>query len=550
MQPGKPAVGGVSGVTGRSRSFHFRYFLASALLLTLAQPPFPTGWLAYIALVPLLIGIDGLKGKRAFLWGIIWSLMVNGLGLYWIAWGNTGAFFGALLYLGLVDAVFVWLLTRVRRDARALMLPFLWTGFMFIKSLGEMGFPWLTLALTQTYNPAAIQLAALAGSWSIDLWVASVNSLMYKGMSQLALVTHDKRLPVILKAFAPALIVALAVLFYGRITLWAGGAGERGHWSDYQSGQRVGPGPAWVEEGTEPLDVVIIQGSVRPEVKLARQMLPYNFYLYERLTRAAVARAGEGLELVVWPETAIPQYLNFSLRAHRFATGLQKDLGLPILTGAFSATRGEQPSRYFNSAMMVTADGISQSEEIYNKRLLVPFGERVPYQQIFSFMRDWSMGWSDFSMGEGAPLLGGGEYTPGVPPIGMLICYESAFTRLVRPEVVNGARVLSVITNDAWFGKTTGPYQHLRIAALRAVEFRRPVIRAANSGISAVIDRWGRIHHATPLYRKDAILARVWPETGMTLYASTGDWVPLLALIVGLSGLFIFREPKQRKVVS
>jgi len=540
----------VSGVTGRSRSFHFRYLLASALLLTLAQPPFPTGWLAYIALVPLLIGVDGLRGKRALLWGGIWSLMVNGMGLFWIAWGNTGAFCGALLYLGVVDAVFVWLLTSVRRDARPLMLPILWTGFMFVKGLGEMGFPWLTLALTQTYNPAAIQLAALAGSWSIDLWVAGVNSLMYKGLSKLSLVSRENRVPVVLKAFAPALILALAVLFYGRITLWVGGAGEPGDWSDYRAGEETGPVPAWIEEGTEPLDVAIIQGSVRPKVKLAWQMLPYNFYVYERLTRSAVDRAGEGLELVVWPETAIPQYLNFSMRANRFAVGLQRDLDLPILTGAFASIRGKQPSRDYNSAMMVTGEGVSQGEEIYHKRLLVPFGERVPYQQIFNFMREWSMGWSDFAKGEAAPLLGGTVHTPGVPPIGMMICYESAFSRLVRPEIVNGAEVLSVITNDAWFGKTPGPYQHLRIASLRAVEFRRPVIRAANSGISAVIDRWGRIHHATPLYRKDAVLARVWPEKGMTPYARTGDWVPLLAIIFGLSGLFIFREPKQRSVVS
>ena len=110
--------------------------------------------------------------------------------------------------------------------------------------------------------------------------------------------------------------------------------------------------------------------------------------------------------------------------------------------------------------------------------------------------------------------------------------------------------MLSVITNDAWFGRTSGPYQHLRIAALRAVEFRRPVIRAANSGVTAVIDRWGRIDQATPLYRKDAVLATVWPEQGMTLYARTGDWVPLLAIVVAIAGLIIFREPKSERVVS
>jgi len=537
-------------VTTPDRGFHFRYLLASALLLTLAQPPFPTGWLAYVALVPLLIGVDGLSGRRALLWGVVWSLMVNTMGLYWIAWGHTGAFFGALLYLGLVDAVFVWLLTVVKRDARPLMLPFLWTGFMFIKGLGEMGFPWLTLALTQTWNPAAIQLAAVGGAWLIDVWVAGVNGLVYMGMRRLSHVSHDNKLRGIFKAFAPALLVALAVLLYGRIVLGAGRAGDSDQWSSFTHEVEATERPPWVASDTEPLDVAIIQGSVRPGVKLAPQLLTYNLYVYERLTRAAVARAGEGLELVLWPETAIPEHLNFHQQARRFVLNLQRDLDLPILTGGFSLIYNERPSRYYNSAMMVTSSGMTPDEEIYHKRLLVPFGERIPYQKILNFMRSWSLGWSDFSRGLEAPLLGGTEATPGVPPIGMLICYESAFSRLVKPEVVNGAEVLSVITNDAWFGRTSMPRQHLQMAALRAVEFRRPVIRAANSGISAVVDRWGRIDQATPLYRKDAILVRVWPEKGLTLYARTGDWVPLLAILVVVSGLFIFREPKQRRVVS
>jgi len=538
------------GVTTPERGFHFRYLLASALLLTLAQPPFPTGWLAYVALVPLLIGIDGLRGKQAFLWGVIWSLMVNIMGLYWIAWGHTGAFFGALLYLGIVDAVFVWLLTVVKRDARALMLPFLWTGFMYIKGLGEMGFPWLTLALTQTWNPAAIQLAAVGGSWLLDLWVAGVNSLMYKGLTIISKVKHDRKLEGVLKAFAPALLMALTVLLYGRIVLVAGQAGDAERWSTFQPDSKAKEVPPWVDSGTEPVDVAIIQGSVRPKVKLAPQMITYNFHVYERLSRAAAARAGEGLELMVWPETAIPEYLNFSQRAKRFVLNLQRDLELPILTGGFAAIYQDHPFRYYNSAMMVSAAGITPDEDIYHKRLLVPFGERVPYQKILNFMRDWNLGWSDFSRGLDAPLLGGTDATPGVPPIGLLICYESVFSRLVKPEVVNGAEVLSVITNDAWFGRTSMPKQHLQMAALRAVEFRRPVIRAANSGISAIVDRWGRIDLATPLYRKDAILGRVWPETGMTLYARTGDWVPLLAILVIVGGLFIFREPKQRRMVS
>jgi apolipoprotein N-acyltransferase len=244
------------------------------------------------------------------------------------------------------------------------------------------------------------------------------------------------------------------------------------------------------------------------------------------------------------------EWLNYAVRARRFITGMQREIGLPIITGSFAYFINDNDPKSYNSAYMVTSRGISRGEEIYNKRMLVPFGERVPYQGLLGFMADWSMGWSDFGMGQGAPLMGGGEDTPGVPPIGMLICYESAFSRLVKPEVVDGAQLLSVITNDAWFGRSTGPYQHLMMSALRAVEFRRPVIRAANSGVSALIDRWGKVHFATRLYTKDAVVARAWPERGFTPYARTGDWLPLAAIVAGAIGLFLFREPKSKPAVS
>lgn len=531
-----------------NRRHRFRYFLASAVLLTLAQPPFPTGWLAYIALVPFLIGMEGLRGRRAFSWGIVWAVMVNSLGLYWVAMGHTGGFFGALLYLGIVDGLLVWLLCFVREEKRALLLPFLWTGFIFVKSLGEMGFPWLTLALTQTYTPAAIQGAELVGAWGLDLWVATINCLIYMGMRRSSEGLHDISVANITRIFAPALLTALVVLLYGRIIMWAGGAGESTDYTELRTSEPAGPVPEWIEQGTDPLRVAIIQGSIRPRVKLAPQLFEHNLYLYDRLTRAAVGTTGR-LDLVVWPETAIPHYLTGSVRSRRFVIDLQTDIGIPLLIGAFSSEYREMKYSYYNSAFMISRGKISSGENIYHKRVLVPFGERVPYQQIFGFLADWSMGWSDFSMGKDAPLMGGSEDTPGVPPIGVLICYESIFTRLVRTEVVDGAQVLAVITNDSWFGRTTGPYQHTMAAALRAVEFRRPVIRAANSGVSALIDRWGRVHNATRLYVKDAVIGQVWPEMGFTPYARTGDWLPVVALVTGILGLVLFREPNSKRAV-
>ncbi len=528
----------------------FSYLLASAILLTAAQPPFPTGWLAYAALVPFLTGIEGLRGRRAFGYGVLWGFFVNVLGLYWIGANNIGAFIGAMIYLGLLDGLFTWLLCTVRQERRALFFPFIWTGFFYVKSLGEMGFPWLSLALTQTYTPAAIQGAAITGAWGLDLWVASVNALIYNGLHRIAKEHIEIKLGSLARVFAPAVGLAVAVLLYGRIVLVAGGAGQSEAFTRLQNVNDPQDIPEWIEEGTDPLRVAAIQGSVRPEVKLAPQLLSYNIYLYRRLTRAAVNATGGNLELVVWPETAVPQYLRRTRQLRQFIHALQGEIETPILTGAFGIARVDGESLYYNAAFMVTDRFLNQGTRIYAKRLLVPFGERVPYQQVLGFMANWSMGWSDFSMGVGAPLMGGTPDTPGVPPIGVLICYESIFSRLVRPEVVDGARVLAVITNDAWFGRTTGPYQHTKAAALRAVEFRRPVIRAANSGVSAFIDRWGQVHMPTSLFTKDAIVGRMWPESGFTFFAKTGDWLPLTALLVSVAGLFVFREPKRERAVQ
>ena len=525
------------------------YLLVSAILLTVAQPPFPTGWLAYAALVPFLIGIEGLRGRRAFGYGLLWGLFVNVLGLYWIGANHTGAFIGAMIYLVLLDGLFTWLLCTVRQKRRALFFPFIWTGFFYVKSLGEMGFPWLSLALTQTYTPAAIQGAAITGAWGLDLWVAAVNALIYNGLHRISKEQIKIKLGSLARVFAPALGLAVAVLLYGRIVLVAGGADQSETFTRLQNINDPQDIPAWIQEGTDPLRIAAIQGSIRPAIKLAPQLLSYNIYVYRRLTRAAVHATGGNLDLVVWPETAIPQFLRRSRQLSRFVHALQSEIETPILTGAFGISRLDGKSLHYNAAFMVTDRFLSQGTRIYAKRLLVPFGERVPYQQVLGFMADWSMGWSDFSMGVGAPLMGGTPDTPGVPPIGVLICYESIFSRMARPEVLDGAQVLAVITNDAWFGSTSGPYQHTKTAALRAVEFRRPVIRAANSGVSVFVDRWGQFHMPTTLFTKDAIVGRVWPESGFTFFAKTGDWLPLIAIFISVAGLFVFREPKRERAV-
>jgi apolipoprotein N-acyltransferase len=524
-----------------------RLFLLSALLLTLAQPPFPCGWLAFVALVPWLFALEGLRPGRAFAHGLLWGLTFNLLGLYWIY--NIGpegimALPGAMVYLALVWALFTALVARVRSGIRPLLIPFFWTAFVWLLSLGEMGFPWLTLALTQTWSPAAIQTAPLAGSWLIDLWVTAVNALVYLGLRRLLAEGRRPSPRRVAAALAPAAGLVTGVLLYGHLVLALGGAGES---RAFTTGTATGT-PHWLPEGARPLRVAAVGASVRPKIKLEPHLLEYNLYLYERLTRAAAASAGGGLDLVVWPETAVPEYFHLDLgrygRVRRRVEGLARELDVPILTGAFNHRREEERGWTYNSAFLVSPLGISAGPDVYDKRILVPFGERVPYQQLLGVIKGWNLGWSDFGMGRSAPLMGGAPLAPGLPRIGPLICYESIFARLVRPEVLAGAQLLAVVTNDAWFGRTSYQGQHLAAAALRAAEFRRPLIRASNGGHSALIDRWGMVHGSTPLYTKHTLLGRLWPETGLTPYARLGDWLPILCLLLALLALILAREPR------
>jgi apolipoprotein N-acyltransferase len=219
--------------------------------------------------------------------------------------------------------------------------------------------------------------------------------------------------------------------------------------------------------------------------------------------------------VVVWPETAAPFFYGWEAGLSRRVEAIAVSGGIPILFGApwYDPAGG---GKFYNSVFQMDARGVVLGR--YDKRHLVPFGEYIPLRPVLFFLSKLTPGGGDFSTGT-SPAL----FRVHGQPVAASICYEALFPALIREGVLEGATWLVNVTNDAWFGDTVAPHQHLAMARMRCVEFRRPMVRAANSGISAVIEADGGIAASLGLSRRGVLVAAVRPATGETVYAKTGE---------------------------
>ncbi|MEK7366200.1 MAG: apolipoprotein N-acyltransferase, partial [Candidatus Deferrimicrobiota bacterium] len=254
--------------------------------------------------------------------------------------------------------------------------------------------------------------------------------------------------------------------------------------------------------------------------------------IYGELTRTA---RDAGAQVVVWPETAAPFFYGWEAGLSRRLDAIAVSGGIPVIFGApwYDPAGG---GKFYNSVFHMDARGVVLGR--YDKRHLVPFGEYIPLRSVLFFLRKLTAGEEDFSAGTGPAL-----FRVTGRPVAASICYEALFPMLIREGVLGGATWLVNVTNDAWFGDTVAPHQHLAMARMRCVEFRRPMVRAANSGISAVIDGGGGVAASLGLFRRGVLLAAVRPATGETVYAKTGEIfgiscsiLTILALIFPLRG--------------
>jgi apolipoprotein N-acyltransferase len=350
-----------------------------------------------------------------------------------------------------------------------------------IRSFVLTGFPWALIGHIWIDTPIA-QLAALVGPHGLTLLTLGLAGAI--------------------AALGPRLWVALPLALTGVLWVW------------------LDPGPAPVLPPDAPV-IRLVQPNMPQDQKFDPDMIPV---FYERILR--LSGGGAVPQLVVWPETALPWLLEHS--ADILETAADATRGAPLVIGI----QRRDGTRYFNS--LVLADGEGQVRAVYDKHHLVPFGEYVPFGELMARFNIHGLAASQgggFSSGDGPALID----LPGIGPAMPLICYEGIFAEEVNAMPAS-ARLMILITNDAWFGTLAGPYQHLAQGRLRAIEQGIPMVRVANTGISALIDGHGRVIGSIPLGTEGALDLPLPEPLPPTIYAKFGDWpvILLLGLLLGI----------------
>ena len=492
--------------------------LVAGASLSLSFAPFE--WWPVAVLAPaLLIWLwHGAAPRRAAVLGFWFNFGTFSVGTYWLyislqLIGHAPVPLALLLMISLAaimgcyQALLGWAVARYFPRSGLLrwmvVIPGTWLLIEWFRSWFLTGFGWLALGYAHTDNWLGAAFAPLVGQYGLG-WLTLV---MAGGVVTLAIGTRRERI---------AAGVVIAVIWIAAFAL---------------------RGVEWTRPYSKPITVAVVQGAVPQDEKWIDGNLPAILDLYKTRTREA-----QGADLIVWPESAIPDLVNNNIEYMREVYGEASAHGSALVLGAL---RGEMNDKtgveeYYNSVLAMdpsSRPGISW----HNKHHLVPFSEFFP---VPKFIRNWlrlqGLPYSSFNRGaaQQEPLDAAGQ------KIAAGVCYEDAYGATLLPPM-NTATMLLNVTNDSWFGHSTARYQHLQISRLRAMETGRPMVRAANDGVSAVIGHRGEILTTAPEYEANVMRGSLQPRIGLTPYARTGNWlIVCLALVSGLVGAYLARRTR------
>jgi len=498
---------------------------ASGVLLAASFPTPDLEPLAWIGLVPLLVAARGLRPGAAFRIGWLGGFVFYLATVYWVAYTianytavpfavalgilalmastlacYTGAFVAGVRWLGARELPVIWL------------APLLWVALEWLRGWFFIGFPWAALGYSQYRHHDLVQIAEVTGVYGVSAILVLFNMVIVGILPEGGAggILPEGAAGTVPRRLVPAL-VALTLLVVG-VPMW-------GRWRAATLARHP---PA----GT--LRVALAQGNVEQAHKWDPAYQDETLARYRALTAEAAARRAD---LVVWPETATPFFFQEPGLLRDAVLETAEKNGVYLLFG--SPAFRQAPSgaiQELNRVYLVSPAGREMAT--YDKMQLVPFGEYVPYAHVLFFVR--------------RIVEAVGDVVPGLVPtvfrlpaarFGVAICYEDVFPAVTRRFVAGGADFLVNVTNDAWYGPTSAPHQHLAQATFRAIEGRVPLVRVANTGISAVIDVDGRIRWRGPLFEPLVRVEQIsWPGV-RTFYTRFGDlfaWACALASLAAI----------------
>ncbi|MDA8403755.1 MAG: apolipoprotein N-acyltransferase [Desulfobacteraceae bacterium] len=495
----------------------------SGVMLSAGFPLAGVSFAAWFALCFLIVALRDATPRQGFVLGLLAGGVHYTSLLYWLVstmhiygylplWLSVLIFIPLVFYLSFYTGVFAWMAASfgVSLWMALIVIPRGWVCLEYLRSFLFTGFPWGLLGYTQVRNLPVIQIADMFGVYGVS-WVLAFSSgvtaffwMHVKGWTWRGRAIH--RLD---------MAGALSMLIFVLVTVWAYGE------------MRIGAADRMMA-GSKTVNVGIIQGNID-------QLEKWDLVFQERIISTYIRLSAQAarsmhLDLVVWPETSAPFYFNYDedLTA-KVLSGIGK-LGPYFVIGSPTVEFSGPDDLYYNSAYLISPPG--KVEGRVDKVHLVPFGEYVPLRKWLPFISPIVEQVGEFKTGKMGDTLAWPQ-----ADIGVLICYEAIFPELAASMVKNGAGLLVNITNDAWFGKTGAPWQHFDMAVFRAVENRRALIRAANTGVSGWIDPAGRIRETSGLFVEAAMTGSVpVVRDYRTFYTRHGD-LPVLCCFIAMTVL-------------
>ena len=481
---------------------HKTLAVVSGLALAAAHPE-PSVWpLGWIGLAPLLYAIRGKAPRRAFFLGWLAGIALYVPLLYWIAptitnftsivwWQSSVVLLLACVVLALFVGGFAATLEWLAQAgiSRVVAAPIVWIAAEWVRIYLPAPFPWALLGYTQYAVRPVIQIADLGAIYLVSAVLVFVNAVL----AEIARAGWRGR-PLLIAALIG---VPVATIGYGVARIAAIDAYDGGH----------------------TINIGVAQANISQDHKWDREYEDSTVAIYERLSREA---ADAGAQLIVWPEAAVPFFVPQDPRSGGLEA-LAHSSNAHYFIGTPGFERTDTGGLYYNRAWSIARErGLVAS---YDKIQLVPFGEYIPFGFLLSWLERAVEVGGEFGRGQEHVVFDGPAGVDGSPTrFSGLICYEGIFPALTREFVKSGAGLLLNISNDAWYGRTSAPYQHLAMVSVRAVENRVPLVRSTNTGISAVIDRTGRIRAATPLFEEAWFSEPVDVGYAGSIYTEYGNW--------------------------